>query len=82
MSAKIGRNQPCPCGGGKKYKHCHGSYAASPRKEEIAHFVQRQQAADRIRQNQQGLGRPVVSFKTAQNHQVVAVGDTVYWSTN
>lgn len=23
-TAKIGRNQPCPCGSGKKYKHCHG----------------------------------------------------------
>jgi len=22
---KIGRNAPCPCGSGKKYKHCHGS---------------------------------------------------------
>ena len=22
--AKIGRNDPCPCGSGKKYKHCHG----------------------------------------------------------
>jgi hypothetical protein len=22
--AKIGRNQPCPCGSGKKFKHCHG----------------------------------------------------------
>lgn len=21
---KVGRNQPCPCGTGKKYKHCHG----------------------------------------------------------
>ena len=21
----IGRNQPCPCGSGKKYKHCHGA---------------------------------------------------------
>lgn len=21
---KIGRNEPCPCGSGKKYKHCHG----------------------------------------------------------
>ena len=21
---KIGRNNPCPCGSGKKYKHCHG----------------------------------------------------------
>ena len=21
---KIGRNDPCPCGSGKKYKNCHG----------------------------------------------------------
>jgi preprotein translocase subunit SecA len=21
---KIGRNDPCPCGSGKKYKQCHG----------------------------------------------------------
>ncbi|CAM3844609.1 preprotein translocase subunit SecA [Avibacterium endocarditidis] len=25
---KIGRNEPCPCGSGKKYKHCHGNRAA------------------------------------------------------
>jgi uncharacterized protein YecA (UPF0149 family) len=22
---KIGRNDPCFCGSGKKYKHCHGA---------------------------------------------------------
>jgi preprotein translocase subunit SecA len=22
---KVGRNDPCPCGSGKKYKKCHGS---------------------------------------------------------
>jgi preprotein translocase subunit SecA len=26
---KIGRNDPCPCGSGKKYKHCHGRAAAA-----------------------------------------------------
>ena len=25
----IGRNDPCPCGSGKKYKHCHGSTSAT-----------------------------------------------------
>lgn len=25
--AKIGRNEPCPCGSGKKYKSCHGKLA-------------------------------------------------------
>ncbi len=24
VGEKIGRNDPCPCGSGKKYKHCHG----------------------------------------------------------
>ena len=24
---KVGRNEPCPCGSGKKYKNCHGSAA-------------------------------------------------------
>jgi preprotein translocase subunit SecA len=25
--ARAGRNEPCPCGSGKKYKHCHGKLA-------------------------------------------------------
>jgi preprotein translocase subunit SecA len=25
--APISRNAPCPCGSGKKYKHCHGQLA-------------------------------------------------------
>ena len=24
VGEKVGRNDPCPCGSGKKYKHCHG----------------------------------------------------------
>ncbi|HVB90370.1 MAG TPA: preprotein translocase subunit SecA, partial [Beijerinckiaceae bacterium] len=24
---KVGRNEPCPCGSGRKYKHCHGALA-------------------------------------------------------
>ncbi|MCK4583816.1 SEC-C domain-containing protein, partial [candidate division WOR-3 bacterium] len=23
---KVGRNDPCPCGSGKKFKKCHGKY--------------------------------------------------------
>jgi len=26
---KVGRNDPCPCGSGKKYKNCHGKQSAS-----------------------------------------------------
>jgi preprotein translocase subunit SecA len=28
VQEKVGRNEPCPCGSGKKYKHCHGRAAA------------------------------------------------------
>ena len=24
VDKSVGRNDPCPCGSGKKYKHCHG----------------------------------------------------------
>ena len=27
VAPKVGRNDPCPCGSGKKYKHCHGKEA-------------------------------------------------------
>jgi len=27
--AKVGRNDPCPCGSGKKYKKCHGAAAGA-----------------------------------------------------
>jgi preprotein translocase subunit SecA len=26
-AGKVGRNAPCPCGSGEKYKHCHGALA-------------------------------------------------------
>jgi preprotein translocase subunit SecA len=26
---RVGRNDPCPCGSGKKYKKCHGAEEAS-----------------------------------------------------
>ena len=25
IDQKVGRNDPCPCGSGKKYKKCHGA---------------------------------------------------------
>jgi preprotein translocase subunit SecA len=30
VDKKIGRNDPCPCGSGKKYKHCHGRTLEAP----------------------------------------------------
>jgi preprotein translocase subunit SecA len=28
VEKKVGRNDPCPCGSGKKYKQCHGQQQA------------------------------------------------------
>jgi hypothetical protein len=28
--APVRRNAPCPCGSGKRYKHCHGAFVAQP----------------------------------------------------
>jgi hypothetical protein len=30
---KVGRNDPCPCGSGKKYKKCHGKDEEAAREE-------------------------------------------------
>jgi radical SAM superfamily enzyme YgiQ (UPF0313 family) len=30
MVDKVGRNDPCPCGSGKKYKYCHGAVSITP----------------------------------------------------
>ncbi len=36
---KVGRNEPCPCGSGTKYKHCHGGSgpAAQPPEKQWLH---------------------------------------------
>jgi SEC-C motif-containing protein len=83
----IGRNQPCPCGSGKKYKRCHGAYAVN---EPPLHSSERQAAIDlrmkqanalnARREKQQGLGRPIIAAKL-RDHQMVAVGKRVHFST-
>ena len=43
--AHVGRNAPCPCGSGKKYKHCCGGADAPPAAPPVAQlFLQAQQA--------------------------------------
>lgn len=85
--AKIGRNQLCPCGSGKKYKRCHGNLARqgsssvnsiNPRQIEIA--IRRHQAQELVRVQQQGEGKPIISTKL-NDRRFVAVGDRVYHSS-
>lgn len=84
---KIGRNAPCTCGSGKKFKHCHGSATPSAGPElppEIWAGIERKrqeiEALQRRRQQQQGLGRPIISEQVS-TQRVVAVGRRLYHST-
>jgi hypothetical protein len=76
---KIGRNKPCPCGSGKKYKKCHGD----PRRANLASAARSQfqtlEAREKIRQAQQGRGRPIISAQHGDN-QLVAVGKHLHFS--
>ena len=78
---KVGRNARCPCGSGKKFKHCHGisSTRYPPELPDIAKLRQNLAARERIRQSQQGLGKPVISAHW-QGHQFVAVGSALHYS--
>tara|TARA_R110000824_G_scaffold3839_5_gene18338 strand:- start:1267 stop:2937 length:1671 start_codon:yes stop_codon:yes gene_type:complete len=75
---KVGRNARCPCGSGKKFKHCHGVLGThySP---DIGRLSKNSLAQERIRQAQQGLGKPVISAHW-QDHQFVAVGNKLHYS--
>jgi hypothetical protein len=86
---KIGRNAPCPCGSGKKYKRCHGAIAEGGETRqsplvmrmppEVAGKVEELKAQQAQRELQQGRGRPIISTE-ARDHRVVAVGNRVFFS--
>lgn len=76
MSSQPSRNDPCPCGSGKKFKRCHGGPNADY--EEMisrgAAEAQRQAEIHRIqRERQQGLGRPIIAVEV-NNNRLVIVG--------
>lgn len=70
---KIGRNEPCPCGSGKKYKRCHGSIVhRGDVMAEVAKMQLRAEAAQVQRERQQGLGKPIISIES-HGYRLVAV---------
>lgn len=84
--SKIGRNRPCPCGSGQKYKRCHGALTAPsspssilppPKSVDVA--MRKERARQKIRERQQGRGRGIVSAKSG-NRRFVVVGKNVLHS--
>lgn len=84
-SNRIGRNDPCHCGSGKKYKHCHGNRASAtvrrnPLPPEVGRIIEQQieqhKAMELQRLKQQGLGKPIIGTQF-QGYQFVAVGNKI-----
>lgn len=79
---KTGRNDPCPCGSGEKYKRCHGRLTAppiGPSVEQIKAMMETHEAQEMLRQLQQGKGKPIISTEFA-GHRVVAVGNKIHFA--
>lgn len=83
---KIGRNAPCPCGSGKKFKKCHGTIQDYNNhnnvvlsKQDIKRIGEQLFAEEKQREKQQGLGRPIISLKH-NGYRFVAVGEKFYYS--
>jgi len=87
---KIGRNDPCFCGSGRKFKHCHGraqhtlpSLLARDKVEkqiigEGRRLLEKHKAQELQRQKQQGLGRPIISIEH-KDYRFVAVGNRLHY---
>lgn len=76
---KIGRNDKCPCGSGKKYKKCHLNSDINFMEDKSAHIFQQMQAKEFQCKEQQGLGREIISADF-QGHKFVAVGSHLLYS--
>lgn len=79
---RVGRNDLCPCGSGKKFKRCHGALGSDIPVEVMPAHIQiafaRAQAEEVQRTRQQGLGRPIISFE-AKGHRLVAVNNRLMY---
>src|SRR5438128_740323 len=85
---KIGRNEACPCGSGKKHKRCHGSIdgtvsAGPPRLIEIPDIIQQRVIAHQLKSSafeaEHGKGRPIVTAEFKE-WRFVAVGNELHYS--
>ena len=63
----VGRNAPCPCGSGKKYKHCH--LAADEAAEAERHAPAIPRAPDFWEKNRSILGPPQVRSDEVGPHR-------------
>jgi hypothetical protein len=83
----VGRNHPCPCGSGVKFKKCCGSFdkasnrivPGSPLERAVQQAYRQKMAEIAQTQKQQGLGRGIVSGQLG-GRRIVAVGNRIWHS--
>jgi uncharacterized protein YchJ len=90
MQMKLGRNEPCPCGSGKKLKHCHGDPRGGQRGtgrrpppeifDRAREHLARLEAEERERTRQYGDIRPIIGVQN-WGKQFVAVRNRIYWGS-
>jgi len=82
---KIGRNSACPCGSGKKFKHCHGRLNNQSVRitngvpEEIEQKIAEMQAKDRAFEAAHGKGKPIITTEF-KDWRFVAVGNELHYA--
>jgi hypothetical protein len=87
---KIGRNEPCPCGSGFKYKHCCGGVSRIQNEEfhaiksdeippEIQQAIAKHQRREAERIKRFGHVRPIITADHL-DYKFVAVGNTLHYS--
>jgi hypothetical protein len=94
---KIGRNDPCPCKSGKKYKKCCASPTAAPGQSQppfevvygtpldispdVLRAFREHQEKEAARTRRYGHVRPPIAIEH-QGYKVVAVGNKLTWANN
>ena len=90
---KIGRNAPCPCGSGLKYKKCHGRPQSDQHfrvnavdqnlflrlPENVKKKIFEHEMNERRRKAQYGSTRPIISINF-KDYKFVAVGNQLHYS--
>lgn len=76
---KLGRNAPCHCDSGRKFKRCHGSLEHLD--DQQSTVLKEHEAREFQRREQQGLGKPIISI-LVDEHRFVAVGNQLHAAHN
>lgn len=83
---KIGRNEPCPCGSGKKFKRCHGQQKDiqiigmnDGTIAKILELSKKAQIEETRRKQIYGDGKAIISVEHG-DHRFVAVGNELHFS--